>query len=78
MVIVHDTLFHCALEVNAVSTKKLLQCSSYRRDKGNNLKNKHARVMVLLPDTSSECVLQMHEVSIKYVLRLSSYRANIK
>ena len=35
--------------------------------KGNNLKNKHAIVMVLVYDTSSECTLQMYEVSLKYL-----------
>ena len=35
--------------------------------KGNNLKNKHARVMVLVHETSSECALQMYEVSLKYL-----------
>ena len=35
--------------------------------KWNNLKNKHARVMVLVHDTSSECALQMYEVSLKYL-----------
>ena len=35
--------------------------------KWNNLKNKHAIVMVLEHDTSSECALQMHEVSLKYL-----------
>ena len=35
--------------------------------KGNNLKNKHARVMVLVHDTSSECALQMYEVLLKYL-----------
>ena len=35
--------------------------------KGNNLTNKHARVMVLLHDTLSECALQMYEVSLKYL-----------
>ena len=34
--------------------------------KGNNLKNKHARVMVLVHDTSSECALEMYKVSLKY------------
>ena len=33
---------------------------------GNNLKNKHARVMVLVHDTSSDCALQMYEVSLKH------------
>ena len=28
---------------------------------GNNLKNKHARVMVLVHNMSSECALQMYE-----------------
>ena len=36
--------------------------------KGNNLKNKHARVIVLVHDTSSECALQMYDVSLKYLL----------
>ena len=43
--------------------------------KGNNLKNKHARVMVLVQDMS-ECALQMYEVSLKYLYLLSSYRAD--
>ena len=34
---------------------------------GNNLKNKHARVMVLEHDMSSECALQMNGVSLKYL-----------
>ena len=32
--------------------------------KGNNLKNKHARVMVLVHDTLSECAIKMYEVSL--------------
>ena len=44
--------------------------------KGNNLKNKNARVMGLEHDTSSECALQMYEVSLKYLLHLSNYRAD--
>ena len=35
--------------------------------KGNNLKNKHARVMVLVHDMSSKGALQMNEVSLKYL-----------
>ena len=37
MVLVHDTLSHCALEVYEVSTKKLKQCSTYRADKKMHL-----------------------------------------
>ena len=44
--------------------------------KGNNLKNKNARVMVLVHETSSECALEMYKVSLKYPLQLSSYRAD--
>ena len=43
---------------------------------GDNLKNKHARVIVLVHDTSSECALQMYEVSLKYLQGLSSYRVD--
>ena len=35
--------------------------------RGNNLKNKNARVMVLVHDTSSEYALQIYEVSLKYL-----------
>ena len=35
--------------------------------KGDDLKNTHARVMVLVHDTSSQCALQMYEVSLKYL-----------
>ena len=84
MVLVHDTLSHCALQVYEVSAKLLQQCSTYRasrnciclRYKGDDLKNIHARVMVLWHDTSSQCALQMYEVSLKYLSRLSSYRAD--
>ena len=37
------------------------------RYKGDNLKNKYARVMVLVHDTLSQCALQMYEVSLKYL-----------
>ena len=33
----------------------------------DNLKNKHARVMVHVHDTASQCALQMYEVSLKYL-----------
>ena len=36
----------------------------------NNLKNKHARVMILVQDMWSECALQMYEVSLKYLLKV--------
>ena len=34
---------------------------------GNDLKNKHAIVMVLVHDMSSDSALQMYEVSLKYI-----------
>ena len=34
---------------------------------GEDLKNKHARVMVLVHDTSSECDLQRYAISLKYL-----------
>ena len=39
----------------------------YLGNKGDNLKNIYARVMVLVHDTSSQCALQMYEVSLKYL-----------
>ena len=39
----------------------------YLCDKGKNLKNIHAIVMVLVHDMSSQCALQMYEVSLKYL-----------
>ena len=47
-------------------------------NKGNNLKNKHARVMVLVHAPLSRCALQMFELSLKYLERLSSYREDTK
>ena len=35
--------------------------------KWNNLKDKHARVMVLVHDTLSECALQMYVVSLTVI-----------
>ena len=77
MVLVHDTLSHCALQVYEISTKlnsfNSVQLTERTRNciylcyKGNNLKNILARVMVLVHDTSSQCALQMYEVSLKYL-----------
>ena len=75
MVLVHDTLSQCALQIYEVSLKYLQQLSSYRADtvfsllmlQGGYLKNTHARVMVLEHVTSSQCALQMYEVSLKYL-----------
>ena len=39
----------------------------YVTNKGNNLINKRARVIILVHDTSSKCALQMYEMSLKYL-----------
>ena len=66
MVLVHDTLSsrsvrsfnQIALSVQLTELTKIAFSYVY---KGNNLKNKHARVMVLVHNTSSECALIMYE-----------------
>ena len=74
MVLMHDTLSQCALEVYEVSTIKLyLQCSTYRADK----KIAFSYVTRGMQDSSSECALQMYEVSLKYLLLLSSDRGDM-
>ena len=40
----------------------------YLCNKGNNLKNKNARVMVLVHNMSSECASKLYEVKVKYLL----------
>ena len=75
MVLVHDTLSHCALQVyevqpnsfNSVQLTERTRNCIYLRYKGYNLKNINARVMVLVYDTLSQCALQMYEVSLKYL-----------
>ena len=75
MVLVHDTMAYCALQVykvqpnsfNSVQLTERTRNCIYLCYKGNNLKNIHARVMVLVHDTSSQCALQMYEVSLKYL-----------
>ena len=52
---------------NSVQLTEQTKNCIYLCYKGNNLKNKHARVMVLVQDTLSECALQMFEVSLKYL-----------
>ena len=52
---------------NSVQFTERTRNCIYLCDKGNNLKNKHARVMVLVHDTSSQYALQMYEVSLKYL-----------
>ena len=52
---------------NSVQLTERTRNCSYLCSKGNNLKNKQARVMVLVHDTSSQCFLQMYEVSLKYL-----------
>ena len=51
---------------NSVQLTGRTQNCFYLCNKGNNLKNIHARVMVLAHETSSQCALQMYEVSLKY------------
>ena len=75
MVLVHDTLSHCALQVyevqpksfNSVQLTERTRNCIFLRFKGGNLKNIYARVMVLVHDTSSQCALQMYGVSLKYL-----------
>ena len=70
MVLVHETLSHCALQVfnfqpnsfNIVQLTERTRNCIYLCYKGNNLKNIHARVMVLVHDTSSQCALQINEL----------------
>ena len=84
MVLVHDTLSHCALQVyevqlnsfNSVQLTERTRNFIYLCYKGNNFKIIHARVMNLVHDISSQCALKMYEVSLKYLKRLSSYRAD--
>ena len=47
-------------------TERTRNCINLR-NKGDYLKNTHARVMVLVHDTSSQCDLQMYEVLLKYL-----------
>ena len=76
MVLMHDTLSDCALQMYEVLLKHFWLLSSYRADtilrqadpwteaRGKNI---HAIIMVIVHDTSSECALQMYEVSLKYL-----------
>ena len=52
---------------NSVQTKERTKNWIKLCYKGNNLKNKQARVMVLMHYMSSVCALQMYEVSLKYL-----------
>ena len=52
---------------NSVQLTERTQNCIYFRNKGDNLKNIYARVMVLVHDTSSQCAFQMYEVSLKYL-----------
>ena len=52
---------------NSVQLTERTQNCIYLCYKGDNLKNKHARVMVLVHDMSAEYALQMYEVSLKYM-----------
>ena len=47
---------------NSVQLTERTRNCIYLHYKGDNLKNKYARVMVLVHDTSSQCALQMYEV----------------
>ena len=75
MVLVHDTLSHCVLQVykfqpNSVTVFNLQsghEIPFTYITKGDNLKNIYAKVMVLVHSTSSQCALQMYEVSLKYL-----------
>ena len=51
---------------NVQLTERTRNCI-YLRNKGDNLKNTHARVKVFGHDTLSRCALQMYEVSLKYL-----------
>ena len=65
MVLVHDVLSRCALQVyevqpnsfNSVQLTERTRNCIYLCYKGNNLKNIHARVMVIVHGTSSHCAL---------------------
>ena len=61
---------------NSVKLTERTRNCIYLCNKGNNLKNIHAIVMVLVHDTSSQCALQMYKFSLKYMKRLSSYRVD--
>ena len=73
MVIVHDTLSECALQMyevcwNISTSYQVIEgneIANYQKE--NNSKNIQSRVMVPVHDTSSECALQMYEVSLKYL-----------
>ena len=52
---------------NSVQLTERTRNCIYLRYKGDNLKNKYARVMVLVHDTSSQFALQMYEVLLKYL-----------
>ena len=78
MVLVHDTLSHCALQVYYIMfhlnsfngcqlTERTRNCI-YLCYKGNNLKIYMQELWFLcMHDTSSQCALQMYEVSLKYL-----------
>ena len=75
MVLVHDTLSHCALEVYEVSTKFNSFNSVHLTERTkiafsyvtSGIIWKIARVFFFVDGTSSECVLQTYEVSLKYL-----------
>ena len=52
---------------NSVQLTEQTQNCIYLCYKQNNLKYKHARVMVLVHDMFSQCALQMYEVSLIYL-----------
>ena len=69
IVLVHDILSHCALQVceaqpnsfNSVQLTERTQNFINLCYKGNNLKNIHAKVMVFVLDTKSKCPLKMYD-----------------
>ena len=74
MVLVHDTLPYCALQLNNFNgcqlTERTRNCiaNDQREITPREITPKISKaVMVLVHDTSSQCTLQMYEVSLKYL-----------
>ena len=72
MVLVHETLSYCAVQLYEVSFKSSIGCQVTERTR-NSIANDqreitpkiYKAVMVLVHDTSSYCALQLYEGSFK-------------
>ena len=74
MVLMHDTLSECALQMYEVSLKYLWRLSSYRADTilwwtdpWTNARGGIYMHELCVHDALSECALQMYEVSLNYL-----------